>query len=61
LPRLSMPNKTNGEGQRAADVEFAVMMASPGIKKGPVTGPWGFMSYGSPGSGLIGGRADLDP
>jgi hypothetical protein len=26
---------------------------APGIKKGPVTGPWGFTGYGSPGSGLI--------
>ena len=26
----------------------AVMMMAPGIKKGPVTGPWGFTGYGSP-------------
>ena len=26
---------------------FAIMMMAPGIKKGPVTGPWGFMGYGS--------------
>ena len=61
LPRLSMPNKTSGEGQVVAGVEwfaFAVMIALPGIKKGPGQGPWGFMGYG-PGSGLVGGRADL--
>src|SRR5271169_4067881 len=62
LPRLSIPNKTNGDGEHLADVEWlalVVMIMSPGIKKGPGQGPWVSWVTARPAAGLIGTQAAL--